>query len=243
MDTAGSQPTSAKAVDAVSRPAVTVLQSAAALALLTTLRSTSTGIGAFQRAADALCDVLAAEGLAPLGCDVTVSTPCGTSAGRRGPAPEDVCAVSIVRSGDILCEAVRRALVGCSVAKILVQRDEADAEKRSRVLYAKLPADIAQKQVVLCDPMLATGGSAINAIKVLVSNDVPEESILFLNVVACPEGLEAVAKAFPAVRVTTVCVDQGLNGDCYIVPGLGDFGDRYYGTAAPAAAPAPAPSP
>ena len=84
--------------------------------------------------------------------------------------------------------------------------------------------------MLLCDPMLATGGSASMAIRELVRAGVDEARIVFLCVVACPEGLRALAAAYPRVRVVCAAVDDGLNEHRFIVPGLGDFGDRYFGT-------------
>ena len=109
-----------------------------------------------------------------------------------------------MRSGAILQEAVRRVVPGAKTAKILIQRDEETAQPV--LMYSKLPPKIEAMNVLLCDPMLATGGSALTAIKVLKDAGVPEERI-------------------------TSAVDEGLDARKYIVPGLGDFGDRYYGTA------------
>jgi uracil phosphoribosyltransferase len=79
--------------------------------------------------------------------------------------------------------------------------------------------------------MLATGGSAIGALRILIKDHkVPEEKVVFLNVISCPEGLDALHKAFPKVTVITAGVDEKLDEEKYIVPGLGDFGDRYYRT-------------
>jgi uracil phosphoribosyltransferase len=79
--------------------------------------------------------------------------------------------------------------------------------------------------------MLATGGSANEAIRVLLANGAQEENIYFFNVVCCPEGIANLHAAFPNVTVVSTEMDQGLNERSYIVPGLGDYGDRYYGTA------------
>jgi len=78
--------------------------------------------------------------------------------------------------------------------------------------------------------MLATGGSAIKAIEVLLDHGVREESILFVNLICCPEGISAIVKKFPKIRIITGQIDQGLNEQKYIIPGLGDFGCRYFGT-------------
>ena len=130
--------------------------------------------------------------------------------------------------GGGLLEATRRCCLGIAVGKILIQRDEETA--LPTLFYSKLPPDIATRKVLLVDPMLATGGSAITAVKVLIDAGVPEENILFSNVVSCPEGLRAMFAKYPKIRMVTTAVDDGLDEKKYIVPGLGDFGDRYYST-------------
>ncbi|GFZ50043.1 uracil phosphoribosyltransferase [Saitozyma sp. JCM 24511] len=94
--------------------------------------------------------------------------------------------------------------------------------------YAKLPDDIAERYCLLLDPMLATGGSCIKAIEVLLSHGVQEERIIFLNLIASPEGTHNVCTRFPKLRMITAWIDEGLDSRSYIVPGLGDFGDRYF---------------
>jgi uracil phosphoribosyltransferase len=136
-----------------------------------------------------------------------------------------------VRAGDSLLRAVRKVVPGIAVGKVLIQRDESTKEKVPILIYEKLPKLLAEKRgVLLVDPMLATGGSACKAIDELVKAGVHPERIVFVNVVCCPEGLKRMAKAWPQVRIITAAVDEKLNGDKYIVPGLGDFGDRYFGT-------------
>lgn len=116
------------------------------------------------------------------------------------------------------------------MGKILIQRDESSATKEPKLLYTKLPSDIRDRDVIVVDPMLATGGSILLAIEQLKRVGVREERIVFLNVVCAPEGLKRLFDRFPRVRVVTAAVDEGLNKDKFIVPGLGDFGDRYFGT-------------
>jgi len=100
----------------------------------------------------------------------------------------------------------------------------------ARLFYAKLPADIQNHHVLLLDPMLATGGSAVAAVKVLLEHGVRQNDITFVNLISCPEGLETLFKAFSDVIVVTGAIDERLNEHKYIVPGIGDFGDRYFGT-------------
>ena len=203
--------------------------------LFTAIRDKNCPRCVYNTKCDRLCTILAEEGLALLpNVDEAkvVTTPTGsTYTGIEIPdVKKHVCAVSIVRSGDILLEAVRRVALGVAVGKILLQRDEEDEHKRPKLYYSKLPKDVSERVIMLVDPMLATGGSANLAIKVLLEAGVKEKNILFLVVVAAPEGIEAVHAKYPDVRIVCAEIDDGLNEDKYIVPGLGDFGDRYYGT-------------
>ncbi|MGB1603199.1 MAG: uracil phosphoribosyltransferase, partial [Promethearchaeia archaeon] len=117
---------------------------------------------------------------------VTIETPCGPYAGCKLPDESSICAVSILRAADCMLGEVRNILPSCSVGKILIQRNEETAEPV--LMYEKLPPDIAGRPVLLCDPMLATGGSAVTAIQVLVDKGVPPKNIIFVTVVCVKEG-------------------------------------------------------
>jgi len=207
-----------------------VLSSPGISMLMSTIRDKRTTQADYVRSVDRLMAILAEEGIARLPCvkPQVIETPCGTWSGVSTPDPHTICAVDIVRSGGILLEAVRRVLPELKTAKILIQRNEETA--LPMLYYSKLPPNISQLHVVLCDPMLATGGSALMAIEVLKKAGVKEENILFINVVSCPEGLKALADKAPLVRILTCGLDTHLNSAKFIVPGVGDFGDRYYGT-------------
>ena len=160
---------------------------------------------------------------------VTVETPCGPYAGCKLPEEDRICAVSILRAADCMLGVVRDMMPDISVGKVLIQRDEATAQPV--LMYSKLPPSVGELAgVLLLDPMLATGGSAVTAVRVLCERGVKPESIIFVNVVSCEEGLRALAAAYPQVKVVTGAIDPILNEKKYIVPGLGDFGDRYFGT-------------
>lgn len=209
--------------------AIHVVPSRAVQHLFTVLRSESTPHPVFRAHAKRLMRLLAEEGIASLPTTAkTVVTPCGSCPGEELPDASAVCAVSILRAGDALLHELLEAWPAVSAGKILIQRDERTAAPR--LFYEKLPADIAGRHVLLCDPMLATGGSAAMAIGCLVARGVPPERIIFLNVVACPEGIARLHAAYPSVRVVTCAVDERLDERKYIVPGLGDFGDRFFGT-------------
>lgn len=211
-------------------PKAELLSSRAITMLFTILRNKSTTQRDYVNASDRLMTILAEEGLARLPCvvEATITTPCGSYTGLSAPPTHQICCVDIIRSGGILLEAVRKVAPDSKTAKILIQRDEETAPPK--LFYSKLPSDIKDLHVVLCDPMLATGGSAMMAIQVLKDAGVKEENILFINVLSCPEGLKKLAEDAPGVTVLTAAVDSGLNEAKLIVPGLGDFGDRYYGT-------------
>ena len=214
-------------------PNCVVLQSRGLRLLFSRLRDEKTSVKEFAYTGNRLMVLLAEEALAhlPGTVPVDVTTPCGVYAGLAAPPTEDLAAVSIVRAGDSLLRAVRKVAPGIAVGKVLIQRDEATADKRAVLSYMKLPKDMSGKAaVLLVDPMLATGGSACKAIEQLVLAGVPPERILFVNVLCCPEGLRRLAAEWPAVRVITAAVDEGLNEHKFLVPGLGDFGDRYFGT-------------
>lgn len=124
--------------------------------------------------------------------------------------------------------ALRAVCRGCKIGKILIQRDEKTSE--AVLHYVKLPADVSQRSVLLMDPMCATGGSAARAVSVLVSHGVPEEKIVFVSLMAAPPGIARLYKEFPKIRIVCGSIEAGLNDKNFLVPGIGDFGDRYFGT-------------
>ena len=125
-----------------------------------------------------------------------------------------ICGVSIMRAGEAMEQGLRDCCRSVRIGKILIQRDEETF--KPRLFYDKLPEDIAERFVLLLDPMFATGGSATMAAEVLISRGVPEERILFLNLIASPEGIRGFAEKFPKLRVVTAFVDQGLDEKKYV---------------------------
>ncbi|KAK1760735.1 uracil phosphoribosyltransferase [Echria macrotheca] len=206
---------------------VTILpQTPQLIALLTIIRDKKTDRGDFIFYSNRIIRLLVEEGLNHLPTiEHTVTTPVGRP--YDGLAFQGkICGVSIMRAGEAMEQGLRDCCRSVRIGKILIQRDEETA--MPKLFYDKLPEDIADRWVLLLDPMFATGGSAIMAVEVLISRGVPEERILFLNLIASPEGIRNFATKFPKLRVVTAFVDQGLDEKNYIIPGLGDFGDRYY---------------
>lgn len=143
---------------------------------------------------------------------------------------KEIIGVSIMRAGESMERALRSTVRGCKLGKILIQRDESSPSKQAKLFYSKLPDKVNNFTVMLLDPMLASGSSALLAIKVLMERGVREEDITFVNLIAAPEGLEVLFKECPRIKIVTTMIDEGLNADKYILPGIGDFGDRYFGT-------------
>jgi uracil phosphoribosyltransferase len=197
--------------------------------LHTIIRDKNTKREDFIFYSDRLIRLLIEEGLSYLPFrEKTVTTPTG--AHYKGVEwAGSICGVSIVRAGESMEAGLRAVAKSVRIGKILIQRDEKTAQ--AKLFYVKLPEDISERYVLLLDPMLATGGSAIMAIETLLQHGVKEEKILFLNLIAAPEGIKVITQAFPRVHIVTTEIDEKLNEVKFIVPGIGDFGDRYFGTA------------
>ncbi|EXF73266.1 uracil phosphoribosyltransferase [Colletotrichum fioriniae PJ7] len=205
---------------------VVLSQTPQLIALLTIIRDKNTERGDFIFYSNRIIRLLVEEGLNHLPTvEHDVTTPIGrTYSGLMFQGK--ICGVSIMRAGEAMEQGLRDCCRSVRIGKILIQRDEETAQPK--LFYDKLPEDIAQRWVLLLDPMFATGGSAIMAVQVLKARGVPEDRILFLNLIASPEGIKNFTAKFPKLRVVTAFVDQGLDEKNYIIPGLGDFGDRFY---------------
>ncbi len=155
---------------------------------------------------------------------VVVETPLRKCAGTVLARP--VILVPILRAGLGMLEPMLALCPQASAGHIGLYRDHETL--RPVNYYCRLPATLAEAEVLLLDPMLATGHSACEAIAQLKTNGA--QRIGFLCVVACPEGIEQLAVAHPDVTIITATVDEGLDARGYILPGLGDAGDRYFGT-------------
>lgn len=189
------------------------------------LRDARTAPPAFRRAANRISVLLAAEALRELPSSAaTVVTPLGPADGRV--VLTDVVVVPVLRAGLGMLDAVLELLPTARVGHIGLQRDEATAIA-SRY-YSKLPPNLSNSHVLMIDPMLATGGSAVAAIDLIKAAGA--RAISMICIVSAPEGLSLLERAHRDVAVYTPVVDKELNAHKFIVPGLGDFGDRLYGT-------------
>ena len=134
--------------------------------------------------------------------------------------------VPILRAGLGMVDGVLNLIPSARVGHIGLYRDP--ETKKPVEYYCKLPSDLPMRDVIVFDPMLATGGSAIDAVTQIKKRN--PKSIKFMCIIAAPEGVKAFSEAHPDVQVFSASLDEKLNSDCYIVPGLGDAGDRIFGT-------------
>jgi len=224
--TVATQVTSQATPAAIPPSVFTLPQTAQLEALYTIIRDKESSRGDFLFYSDRIIRLLVEEGLNHLPVlPKTVETPTGSKYEGVGFEGK-ICGVSILRAGEAMEAGLREVCRSVRIGKILIQRDEETT--LPKLFYSKLPEDIASRYVLLLDPMLATGGSAMKAIEVLKEHGVPEERIIFINLIAAPEGLQAFCTRFPTTRVITGWIDKGLNEKAYIIPGLGDFGERRY---------------
>ncbi|KAF8518536.1 uracil phosphoribosyltransferase-domain-containing protein [Hysterangium stoloniferum] len=221
-----SSPQSTPAPFDIPKNVFTLPQTTQLNALYTIIRDKTTSRGDFVFYSDRIIRLLVEEGLNHLPVvPITVETPTGASYNGVGFEGR-ICGVSILRAGEAMEEGLRKVCRSVRIGKILIQRDEETVQPK--LFYFKLPPDIASRYVLLLDPMLATGRTVMKAVEVLLAEGVPEDRIVFVNVMSNPVGLNTVCTRFPELKVITGWIDPILNEKSWIIPGLGDFGDRRY---------------
>ena len=155
---------------------------------------------------------------------IEIETPLKKCAGQILTGP--VVLVPILRAGLGMSDAMSNMLPEATIGHIGVHRDEKTL--RPATYFCRLPSNLSAARVLLVDPMLATGNSACQAVSMLKQNGA--QRIQFICLVACPPGIQQLQSAHPDVAIVTAAIDPELNQFGYIVPGLGDAGDRYFGT-------------
>ena len=190
------------------------------------LRDKNTGMKEFRELIEEITTIMTYEVMRDVKLvPVEVETPLEKTVQYRLPE-ESVAIVPILRAGLGMVNGVHRVFPTARVGHIGMYRDEQTLEPQE--YYCKLPEGIEGKTVFVVDPMLATGGSAIDAINALKKRGVKE--IKMMSIIAAPEGIEALTRAHPDVTVYVSTLDRCLNEHGYILPGLGDAGDRLFGT-------------
>ena len=193
---------------------------------LSFLRDKNTGSKMFRELVSEISMLMCYEATRDLPLeDIEIETPVAKTkskilAGRK------LAFVPILRAGCGMLDAMLQMIPAAKVGHIGLYRD--GATHKPVEYYNKLPQDIEERDVFVLDPMLATGGSAVDAISVIKRSN--PKSIKFLCIVAAPQGIRALTSAHPDVQVFCASKDEDLNENCYIVPGLGDAGDRIFGT-------------
>ena len=190
------------------------------------LRNKNTGTKEFKELVSELATLLCYEATRDLPTEeVEIETPVAV-AHTRVLAGRKLALVPILRAGLGMVDGMLTLLPAAKVGHIGLYRNEETLEPVE--YYCKLPSDIAERDVMVLDPMLATGGSAVDAIAQIKKRGA--KSIKFLAIIAAPEGLERLHAAHPDVDIYVAALDEKLNENGYIIPGLGDAGDRIFGT-------------
>ena len=193
---------------------------------LAILRDESTGVKDFRQVVSEIASLMCYEATRDLPLEeVEIKTPVAT--GRfKSIAGKKLAIVPVLRAGLGMVDGILTLIPSVKVGHIGLYRDPDTLEPVE--YYCKMPTDIAERDVIILDPMLATGGSASAAIQFIKNYEV--RHIKLMNIIAAPAGIERVQHDHPDVDIYCAALDQGLNDHSYIVPGLGDAGDRIFGT-------------
>ncbi|MCD8344805.1 MAG: uracil phosphoribosyltransferase [Oscillospiraceae bacterium] len=193
---------------------------------ITLLRDKSTGTKDFRTLIEEIAMLMGYEALRDLPLEeIEVETPICTT---KAPvvSGKKLAVVPILRAGLGMVSGILVLVPSAKVGHIGMYRDEVTHIPHE--YYCKLPGNIGDRTIIVLDPMLATGGSAVDAINLIKERG--GKHIKFMSIIAAPEGLKALSEAHPDVEIYCGNLDEKLNDDCYIVPGLGDAGDRIFGT-------------
>lgn len=193
---------------------------------LAIIRDKKTGNKEFRELMEEVTMLMAYEAMRDLELDpVTIETPLTTMTAYM-LSGKKLAMVAILRAGLIMVDGILKLVPAAKVGHIGLYRDPETLQPVE--YYCKLPSDIAERRVFLTDPMLATAGSAVHALSILKSKGA--QHIKLMSIIAAPEGIQRVQETHPDVEIVVAAVDSHLNDHGYIVPGLGDAGDRIYGT-------------
>ena len=193
---------------------------------LSILRDEQTGSKEFREVVSEIATLMCYEATRDLPMEeVEIKTPLGVGK-FKSLAGKKLAIVPVLRAGLGMVDGILTLIPSAKVGHIGLYRDPDTLEPVE--YYCKMPTDIAERDVIILDPMLATGGSASAAIQFIKNYDV--KHIKLMNIIAAPEGVERIRKDHPDVEIYCAALDEKLNEHGYIVPGLGDAGDRIFGT-------------
>lgn len=193
---------------------------------LSYLRDEKTEIASFRRHSDQICQLLFTEAIRGLEMtNLSVTTPVEVKT-KTQRLKDEIIIIPILRAGLAILFGAIQLLPKSKVGFIGLQRDEKTAIASE--YYWKLPKVTKNSVVIITDPMLATGGSLLHLLKRITP--LKPKEIRIVCVIAAPEGINAIRNEYPEIKIFTAAIDKNLNDKKYIVPGLGDYGDRYFGT-------------
>lgn len=192
---------------------------------LTIIRDKNTDTKAFRESVNEIAALLTYEITRDLPLkEKVIETPVSTTKGFE--LKDKIVIVPILRAGLGMVEGIHGLIPNAKIGHVGIYRDEETLEAKQ--YYAKFPEEIKDSTVLLLDPMLATGNSTVKAVDILLESGA--KNIIFVGIVGSPEGVKTLQKSHPNVKIYLAALDEKLNENGYIVPGLGDAGDRLFGT-------------
>ncbi len=195
---------------------------------VTLLRDKNTGAKEFRELVHEVSMFMSYEATRDLPLkDITIETPLGELAHSKIISGRKLAFVPIMRAGLGMVDGALACVPTAKVGHVGIYRDKQNGNTAAEY-YCKLPFDIANREVIILDLMLATGVSAIHTADIV--KKAGAKNVKFMCVLACPEGIKALHEAHPDVQIICGAIDDGLNEDLYIIPGIGDGGDRLFGT-------------
>ena len=193
---------------------------------LTMIRKKETDVKEFRELVDELSNLMAYEVTRSIELkEINIETPIAKTKGRI-ISGKKMAIIAILRAGLGMVDGILKLIPSAKVGHVGMYRDPDTLKPVS--YYGKLPKDIDKREIIMVDPMLATGGTAVASIEYVKKYS--SSPIKFMSLVAAPAGIELIHKHFPEVVIYTATIDEKLNDHAYIVPGLGDAGDRLFGT-------------
>jgi len=194
---------------------------------LSILRDKNISREKFRETANILAELIAHEALDHIQTEkTTIETPLATAQGLK--IKPHILLIPILRSGITMLEPFLKYFQKATVGVVGLKRDEETAI--ASMYYNNIPSIPKDHKIIILDPMIATAGTGISTLQILKERGIKEEDIIFASIISAPEGLQSIRTKFPNITILTAGVDEKLNKNKFIVPGLGDFGDRYFGT-------------
>jgi len=194
---------------------------------LSKLRDKNISRHEFRETACTLAEIIAHETLEHVETEkIDIETPIASAQGIK--IKPHVILIPILRSGITMLEPFLKYFKDATVGIVGLKRDEETAI--AHMYYNNIPPIPDNHKIIILDPMIATGGTAISTLEILKKRGIKEKNIIFASIISAPEGLETIRSDFPDITILTAGIDDKLSKDKFIVPGLGDFGDRYFGT-------------